>query len=267
MLDLFHAVILSLFPLSLGAKPQIISSCPPSGVSVWNEDSIGAHLRSWLKSVTTVKISEEDGLKSMRYYPTTDKYGPHFDTEDLSDLVVLPADAPDRKRQTVQEPPEEEEDLVDRDAEKGRVTLGHFKSGRPHGLAWQWQSERMLEGFLYGDLEAGGGGFTGPDLLYIYPDLETGLRGRFEAGEAVAVRAVTVTSERCSQGVKELRTRETEDATTWRRRLSDTVTISEHPLVTEPHEARAVFIGDSKQVCQDSPTVNCLDISIFSFCM
>ena len=249
MLDLFHAVILSLFPASLGAKPQIISSCPPSGVSVWNEDSIGAHLRSWLKSVTTVRISEEDGLKSMRYYPTTDKYGPHFDTEDLSDLVVLPADAPDRKRQTVQEAPEEEEDLVDRDAEKGRVTLGHFKAGRPHGLAWQWQSERMLEGFLYGDLEAGdGGGFTGPDLLYIYPDLETGLRGRFEAGEAVAVRAVTVSSERCSQGVKELRTRERGAATTWSRSLSNNTHISQHPLAVDPHEDRSVFIGDSTQV-------------------
>ena len=146
---------------------------------MWNKDSIGAHLRSWLKSVTTVRISEEDGLKSMRYYPATDKYGPHFDTEDLSDLVVLPADAPDRKRQTVQEAPEEEEDLVDRDAEKGRVTLGHFKAGRPHGLAWQWQSERMLEGFLYGDLEAGGGrGFTGSDLLYIRAHHRAEVRGR-----------------------------------------------------------------------------------------
>ena len=150
---------------------------------------------------------------------------------------------------TMQEAPGEEEDLVDTDAEKGRVTLGHFKAGRPHGLAWQWQSERMLEGFLYGDLGDGGRrGFTGTDLLFIYPDLETGLRGRFEAGEAVAVRAVTVTSERCRQGVKELRTRERGAATTWTRSLSNNTHISQHPLAVDPHEDRSVFIGDSTQV-------------------
>ena len=201
---------------------------------------MAAHLRSWLQSVTTVRIADEDGVKSMRYYPETDEYGPHSDTENFSDTHDNPRDT----GQSV----EEDLELVDTDSEKGFVTIAHFKESRPRGLAWQWQSERMLEGFLYGDLGNGGRGFTGPDLLYIYPDLETGLRGRFEAGEAVAVRAVTVTSERCSQGVKELRTRETEDATTWRRRLSDTVTITEHPLVTEPHEARDVFIGGSTQV-------------------
>ena len=252
-------ILLSLFSRLSASSPQIISSCPPTGASEWNEEHVAAHLRSWLQSVTTVRIADEDGVKSMRYYPETDEYGPHSDTENFSDIHDNPRDT----GQSV----EEGQELVDTDAEKGFVTIAHFKESRPRGLAWQWQSERMLEGFLYGDLEAGGGGgFTGPDLLYIYPDLETGLRGRFEAGEAVAVRAVTVTSERCSQGVKELRTRETEDATTWRRRLSDTVTISEHPLVTEPHEARAVFIGDSTQVCAKVlPIVKCLDISIFLF--
>ena len=238
---MLSVIFLSLFSRLAASSPQIISSCPPTGASEWNEDNVGANLRSWLQSVTTVRIADEDGVKSMRYFPETDEYGPHSDTENFSDTHDNPRDT----GQSV----EEGQELVDTDAEKGFVTIAHFKASRPRGLAWQWQSERILEGFLYGDLGDGGGrGFTGSDLLYIYPDLETGLRGRFEAGEAVAVRAVTVTSERCSQGVKEVRTRERGAATTWTRSLSNNTHISQHPLVVDPHEDRSVFIGDSTQV-------------------
>ena len=232
-------ILLSLFSRLPCAHSQIVSSCPQTGVTSWNEADIGASLRSWLKSVTTVTYKQEDGLKSMRYYPETDKYGPHFDTEDLSDLHDNPADTGRTFTDDLE--------LVDTDAEKGYITISHFEAGSPRGLTWRWQSERILEGFLYGDLEDGGR-FTGDDLIYIYPDLETGLRGRFVDGEAVAVRSVLLTSERCNQGLREVRTRNTEDATTWRRRLSDRFHISDHPLVMEPHEARSVILGDSTQV-------------------
>ena len=237
---MLSVILLSLFSRLSASGPQIISSCPPTGASEWNEEHVGAHLRSWLQSVTTVRIADEDGVKSMRYFPETDEYGPHSDTENFSDTHDNPRDT----GQSV----EEGQELVDTDAEKGYVTIAHFKESRPRGLSWQWQSERILEGFLYGDLGDGGRGFSGPDLLYIYPDLETGLRGRFEAGEAVAVRAVRVSSERCSQGVKELRTRERGAATTWSRSLSNNTHISQHPLAVDPHEDRSVFIGDSTQV-------------------
>ena len=68
------------------------------------------------------------------------------------------------------------------------MTIGHFEAGQPSGLAWQWRSERDLEGFLYGDLRASEGrGFTGDDILYVYPDFVTGLRGKFRNGEALEV--------------------------------------------------------------------------------
>ena len=195
---------------------QIISSCPQSGLTEWNKRNIGRHLRSWLKSVTTVSGQEdEDGLKSMRYYPLKSSYGAHYDTEDVSDFHDNPTDTGG---------PFEEDDLdpvKDTDAEKGFVTIGHFEAGQPRGLAWQWQSERDLEGFLYGDLDNRGRGFTGDDILYLYPDLVTGLRGRFRDGEAVEVRSVMVTSERCNQGVKEVRTKPQSEKTVWRRRISN----------------------------------------------
>ena len=131
--------------------------------------------------MTSVSSQEDEGgLKSMRYNPLKASYGAHYDTEDVSDFHDNPTDTGG---------PFEDEDLdpvKDTDAEKGFVTIGHFEAGQPRGLAWQWRSERDLEGFLYGDLDdKRGRGFTGEGILYLYPDLVTGLRGRFSAGEAV----------------------------------------------------------------------------------
>ena len=132
---------------------------------------------------------------------------------------------------------QEEAAPEDTDAEKGFVTIGQFAGGQPGagGVAWQWCSERLLEGFLYGELDTAGT-FTGPDILYIYPDFRwpqilrtarhdphtrTGLRGRFIDGEAAGVRAVTLTAERCNHGVKEVRTRSSKDTTVWSRHVSN----------------------------------------------
>ena len=58
---------------------------------------------------------------------------------------------------------QEEAAPEDTDAEKGFVTIGQFEGGQPGagGVAWQWCSERLLEGFLYGELDTAGT-FTGP---------------------------------------------------------------------------------------------------------
>ena len=62
------------------------------------------------------------------------------------------------------------------------------------------------------------GRFTGEEITFIYPDLLTGLHGRFRDGEVVEARAVDIVAERCREGVKEVRLRlRTEDGTVWRR--------------------------------------------------
>ena len=212
---LFFILLAMLAPL--GLSQLIISSCPPSGLTEWNNRNVGRHLRSWLKSVTTVSVKEdEDGLKSMRYYPLKRSYGAHFDTEDVADFHDNPTDTGGPFEVEDLEPPR------DTDAEKGFVTIGHFEAGKPSGLVWQWRSERDLEGYLYGDLGASGGqGFTGDDILYVYPDFVTGIRGKFRNGEAVEVRSVVVTSERCNQGIKEVRTKTMSDKTAWQRWISN----------------------------------------------
>ena len=167
--------------------------------------------------MTSVSSQEDEGgLKSMRYYPLKASYGAHYDTEDVSDFHDNPTDTGG---------PFEDEDLdpvKDTDAEKGFVTIGHFEAGQPRGLAWQWRSERDLEGFLYGDLDENRGrGLTGEDILDRYHGLVSGRRGRFRDGEAVEVRSVLVTSERCNQGVKEVKTKPLSEKTTWRKWISN----------------------------------------------
>ena len=215
MLLILLTAIIFISPPSLSLL--IISSCPPSGFTPWNNRNVGEHLRSWLKSVTTMSVKEdEDGLKSMRYYPLKSSYGAYFDTEDVADFHDNPTNTGGAFDEEVLE------SVKDTDAEKGCVTIGHFEAGQPSGLTWQWMSERYLEGYLYGDLKASRGrGFTGDDILYVYPDFVTGLRGKFRNGEAVELRSVVVTSERCNQGIKEVRTKPLSDKTVWQRWISN----------------------------------------------
>ena len=62
-----------------------------------------------------------------------------------------------------------------------------------------------MEGFLYGQVDDSGR-FTGPDILYLYPDMVTGILGTWSDGRLVEGRAVDILAERCRDGLKELRT-------------------------------------------------------------
>ena len=149
--------------------------------------------------------SGAESLAARRFYPLTGQFRTHFEWEDKSDYEV-----------THNNYPEQDFTVADTDARKGYVTVGFFKDGKPHGLAWQWQSERMLEGFLYGEVDEEGK-FTGDAITFLYPDLLTGLHGKFVDGEVEEVRAVDVVAERCRQGVKEIKLMlNTRDDTLWR---------------------------------------------------
>ena len=53
-----------------------------------------------------------------------------------------------------------------------------------------------MEGFLYGQLDSEGR-FTGSDILFLYPDLVTGIRGSWREGVLLSGTAVEVLAERC----------------------------------------------------------------------
>ena len=63
-----------------------------------------------------------------------------------------------------------------------------FRKGSPSGPAWM---RLEGDGFLYGKLGPDGR-FTGDDVAYIYSDLETVIRGRFEGGTLVSGRETKV---------------------------------------------------------------------------
>ena len=74
----------------------------------------------------------------------------------------------------------------------------------------------MLEGFLYGEVDQEGK-FTGDEITFLYPDLLTGLRGKFVDGEIQEARAVDIVAQRCHQGIKEIKLKlSTRDDTVWR---------------------------------------------------
>ena len=151
----------------------------------------------------------------MRYYPLQGEgeYDRHYDGEDKSDFHDTPLWTSDSTE--IDEKIERTEPYI------GYVTVGHFYNNRPRGLAWQWKSERMLEGFLYGKVDKEGK-FSGDEITYIYPDLLTGLHGKFVDGEVLEARAVDIVAERCQQGIKEIKLKlNTRDNTLWKPELSN----------------------------------------------
>ena len=144
---------------------------------------------------------------SVRYYPQEGEgeYGRHHDGEDRSNFHDTPLWSTDN-----------EEKIEETEHYLGYVTVGHFYNYLPRGKAWQWKSERMLEGFLYGEVDQEGK-FTGDEITYIYPDLLTGLHGKFVDGEIQEARAVDIVAQRCRQGIKEIKLKlSTRDGTVWR---------------------------------------------------
>ena len=59
---------------------------------------------------------------------------------------------------------------------------------------------------LYGKTDTEGR-FTGEDIIFIYPDMLTGIRGLFRKGELVSGSAVDIIGERCNEGLKEIEVR------------------------------------------------------------
>ena len=185
-------------------------------------------------------VGQEDGLKSARYYPINRNYGPHFDMEDVADFHDNPTDTGGADEEY------EYEEVIDTDLEKGFITIGHFVDDKPVGKAWQWKHERLIEGFLTGNVDENGT-FSGMDIIYIYPDFQTGLKGKFVAGEVVEARSVIITEERCNNGMKEIKTRMIEsDKTLWGKDIANATHITKYAKTVDPHEKRSVYVGQSK---------------------
>ena len=104
----------------------------------------------------------------------------------------------------------------------------------------------MVEGFLYGEVDKRGQ-FSGDNITFIYPDFETGLRGKYEHGVLVWGTAVKIVGERCRDGIKEIlvEPQESEGSVRWEKEEANHSYICRHPKVMDPHERKSVYIGQS----------------------
>ena len=188
----------------------------------WRSEDIAQSLKTWLQEAKTGK--QNLGIEVRMFNRKTKLYRPNMDHR------IEYEDDDDEKRY------------------KGGVTVGHFNGNQPQpgSIMWQWRGGVMYHGFLYGKVDRAGK-FTGDDIAYIYPDLETGLRGRFINGQLVGAIAVEVVAYRMNTGVLELRFAEAEPLhVTWARDVSTDTYIGAHPKITEPHERKSVYASKSK---------------------
>ena len=162
-------IILFFLALSGASKTdKVYSSCESENIGKWNTKHVGKFILSWLKSVVSVP------RKFQRKHAASALHEP--------------------------KPLQETEDMSAREREISTI----FQSIKEEGITWQWKSNRREEGFLYSPFLVEEGVFSGDNIVFIYPDLETGLKGIFENGQLVEAVEVNVIAERCNKGVKEL---------------------------------------------------------------
>lgn len=119
-------------------------------------------------------------------------------------------------------------------------------------MTWQWRSKRKLEGWMYGVMDPGPGGFSGQNVVFLYPDLATGIKGHFDKGDLVSGTAVEVVGERCRSGIKEVEVvaARHDPRITWSREQGTEEVwpvhrIGQHPTIMDPQERKSVYVDIS----------------------
>ena len=112
--------------------------------------------------------------------------------------------------------------------------LCRHKNGKAVGFCWK----RVFgNGYLYG-IET----FTGDNIAYIYPDLETVLIGKFKTGIMISAKETTITRIRCKNGLVEL-----DFAPAWGTEFHYSVpsneTFGDQPTVTDPLDDKYVYMS------------------------
>ena len=87
----------------------------------------------------------------------------------------------------------------------------------------------------------------GDNIVFIYPDMETILVGRFEKGEMVAAKESKIVKERCNKGIKEIRIATPNvGRPTLKYQRPDRLRLGDQPRVMDPYTKKNIYIGDGK---------------------
>ena len=187
----------------------------------WKSENIPKSLKTWLINTKAGKVKDNAEIRMF------DKKTRSYE----SDIDYTIEDDDDNER-----------------SYKGGLTVGQFDGNDPHpnSILWQWRGGEIFHGFLYGKVDSSGT-FTGDNIVFIYPDLLTGLQGRFRNGELEEAQAVKIVAHRLNNGVQELRFVKTKPKyVTWTRDVANDTYIGAHPLIMDPHERRSVYATTSE---------------------
>ena len=87
----------------------------------------------------------------------------------------------------------------------------------------------------------------GDDIIYVYPDMETVLVGRFEGGSMKGARKSKIIAERCNKGIKEIKVAKPKVKSPF---LSydrpNTIRVGANPTVIDPFEQKNVYLRTGK---------------------
>ena len=87
---------------------------------------------------------------------------------------------------------------------------------------------------------------TGPNITFVYPDMETVLFGDFEKGIMKRSLAGRITATRCRNGIKEIKVSVSNNTSSTYQYMRPTDTlITQKPTLADPLEAINVYVSDS----------------------
>ena len=130
----------------------------------------------------------------------------------------------------------------------------YYKNDTPIGVAWR----RLIGGsYLVGKLDKESGEFTGKDVLYLYPDLISGIQGQFEDSKLIAGYNCTVEYVELDKEsgvlipkVTKLQC-DTMNNFTVKRDVSTSKRISKTPLIRDEWEKQKVEVRGSEVKTED----------------
>ncbi|XP_065059251.1 histone-lysine N-methyltransferase SETD7-like [Rhopilema esculentum] len=115
---------------------------------------------------------------------------------------------------------------------------GNYTDNIRNGLCHFWDE---FGGHIFGEVNESGQ-LSGDDIIYVYPDKETALKGRFQDGELIQAQLAT----KISPEKKSLEFRIHIPAITFRRDVSTKEKISEQPLLSDPFEIKRTYVKKSE---------------------
>lgn len=120
--------------------------------------------------------------------------------------------------------------------------LGRMRNGRPVGRGW---IEMLGGGFLHGHV-TDRMTITDKEAVYVYPDMETALMGKFIDNRMESAREVNVTGVGCDGDVLTVKTsRPSSDAPVFRFGPPDSSSFGPFPHLRDPYDAKNVAVRQS----------------------